>query len=64
MTFRKLLTTQEQADDLPVITDTYAMKNLNAGVLHVNEQLAAGYPGKTAAHGEEAKTTEGETKQH
>ncbi len=38
-----VVTTQEQADKLPVITDTYSMKDLNKGVLHVNEQLAEGY---------------------
>ncbi len=38
-----VVTTQEQADKLPVITDSYPMKDLNKGVLHVNEQLAEGY---------------------
>jgi carbonic anhydrase/acetyltransferase-like protein (isoleucine patch superfamily) len=58
-----VVTTQEQADNLPVITDTYPMRTLNAGVLHVNEQLAEGYLGKHEAKGEETKT-QGETKQH
>ena len=40
-----VVTTQEQADKLPVIDDTYSMKDLNKGVLHVNEGLAAGYLG-------------------
>jgi len=34
---------QEQADQLPVITDDYPMKNMNKGVLHVNTALARGY---------------------
>lgn len=38
-----VVTTQAQADKLPVITDAYPFKNLNKGVLHVNEQLAEGY---------------------
>ncbi|MEW6191775.1 MAG: carbonic anhydrase [Bacillota bacterium] len=38
-----VVTTQEQADNLPKITDDYPLKNLNQGVLHVNEQLAEGY---------------------
>lgn len=38
-----VVTTQEQADNLPKITDNYPLKNLNQGVLHVNEQLAEGY---------------------
>jgi len=35
--------TQEEADALPVITDDYPMKDMNAGVLHVNKALAKGY---------------------
>lgn len=34
---------QEQADQLPVITDSYPMKTLNKGVVHVNTALAKGY---------------------
>jgi carbonic anhydrase len=34
---------QEQADQLPVITDEYPMKDMNKGVLHVNKALARGY---------------------
>ncbi|MEW6448815.1 MAG: carbonic anhydrase [Bacillota bacterium] len=55
----KVVTTQEEADRLPVITDDYPMKNLNAGVLHVNEQLAAGYSGKSTE-----KSGTHETKAH
>lgn len=38
-----VVSTQEQADKLPQITDDYPLKDLNKGVLHVNEQLAEGY---------------------
>lgn len=38
-----VVTSQDQADKLPVITSDYPMKDLNKGVLHVNEQLAEGY---------------------
>ncbi|MCX7636181.1 MAG: carbonic anhydrase [Syntrophales bacterium] len=34
---------QQQADELPVITDDYPFKNLNKGVVHVNTALAKGY---------------------
>ena len=37
------VTDQKQADALPVITETYPMKDLNAGVVHVNIRLAAEY---------------------
>ena len=40
-----LITTQEQADALPVITGTYPYLKLNEGVVNVNVQLAkAGQP--------------------
>jgi carbonic anhydrase/acetyltransferase-like protein (isoleucine patch superfamily) len=35
--------TQEQANQLPVITDDYPLKSLNKGVVHVNTALAKGY---------------------
>ena len=35
--------TQEDADNLPDITDDYFMKDMNKGVIHVNTALAAGY---------------------
>ncbi len=38
-----VVTTQDQADKLPVITSDYVFKDLNEGMLHVNEQLAEGY---------------------
>ena len=38
-----VIKTQEQADQLPVITDDYPMKTLNKGVVHVNTALAKGY---------------------
>jgi carbonic anhydrase/acetyltransferase-like protein (isoleucine patch superfamily) len=37
------LTDQKQADALPAITDSYPMKDLNAGVVHVNTNLAIEY---------------------
>lgn len=40
-----LVTTQEQADALPLITDSYPYRKLNEGVVSVNVQLAkAGQP--------------------
>lgn len=41
-----IVKTQEDADLLPEITDDYAFKNLNSGVVHVNIQLADGYNGR------------------
>ncbi len=38
-----VISTQEQADNLPRITESYAMKDLNTGVVHVNTHLAKGY---------------------
>jgi carbonic anhydrase/acetyltransferase-like protein (isoleucine patch superfamily) len=38
-----LITTQEAADNLPVITEEYPLKSLNGAVVHVNTQLATGY---------------------
>jgi carbonic anhydrase/acetyltransferase-like protein (isoleucine patch superfamily) len=38
-----VVTTQEQADALPAITDDYAFKTLNQGVVHVNVHLADAY---------------------
>lgn len=38
-----VITTQAQADQLPVIDENYPLKDLNKGVLHVNEKLAEGY---------------------
>jgi carbonic anhydrase len=35
--------TQEEADKLPVITEDYAFRTLNKGVVHVNTALAKGY---------------------
>ncbi|PKN35709.1 MAG: carbonic anhydrase [Deltaproteobacteria bacterium HGW-Deltaproteobacteria-19] len=34
---------QQQADDLPEVTDDYPLKDLNKGVVHVNTALAKGY---------------------
>lgn len=39
----RVVTTPEAAEALPTVTETYAFKNINAGVLHVNRQLAGGY---------------------
>lgn len=38
-----VLRNQADADDLPEITDTYPLKDLNKGVVHVNTSLADGY---------------------
>ncbi len=38
-----VLKSQEEADNLPIITDDYPFKNLNSGVVHVNTSLADGY---------------------
>ncbi len=38
-----VIKTQEQADQLPVATEDYPLKNMNKGVLHVNIHLAKGY---------------------
>jgi len=38
-----VIRTQQQADELPVITEDYPFKNLNKGVVHVNTGLAKGY---------------------
>jgi carbonic anhydrase/acetyltransferase-like protein (isoleucine patch superfamily) len=38
-----VIKTQEQADQLPVITDDYPFKTLNKGVVHVNTTLAREY---------------------
>jgi carbonic anhydrase/acetyltransferase-like protein (isoleucine patch superfamily) len=40
-----VITTQAQADALPVITADYAYRTINDGVIHVNTQLADGYLG-------------------
>ncbi len=37
-----LVTTQKQADALPLITPAYRYRNLNAGIVSVNMQLAKG----------------------
>lgn len=39
----QVVTTQEEADALPQITAEYRFAKMNAGVLHVNHQLADGY---------------------
>ena len=38
-----VISAQEQADNLPRITESYAMKDLNKGVVYVNTHLAKGY---------------------
>lgn len=38
-----LITTQQAADNLPVITADYPLLRLNQAVVHVNTQLASGY---------------------
>lgn len=39
----EVIKTQEQADNLPIITSEYKMKNLNNEVVHVNKELNKGY---------------------
>lgn len=41
-----ILNSQKAADNLPKITKDYPFRKLNAGVVHVNIQLADGYNGK------------------
>ncbi|HPQ45154.1 MAG TPA: carbonic anhydrase [Syntrophales bacterium] len=38
-----IITSQEDADSLPKITQDYPMKDMNKGVVHVNTSLARGY---------------------
>jgi len=38
-----VIKTQQQADQLPAITEDYPFRTLNKGVLHVNKALAKGY---------------------
>jgi carbonic anhydrase/acetyltransferase-like protein (isoleucine patch superfamily) len=38
-----VIRTQQQADELPVITEDYPFRTLNKGVVHVNTALAKGY---------------------
>lgn len=38
-----VIKTQKDADNLPLIDDTYPFKDLNDGVIHVNVALAEGY---------------------
>ncbi len=45
---------QADADGLPEITEAYGLRNINAAVLHVNQQLAAGYDGRGEDHGTSA----------
>lgn len=50
-----VITKQADADALPAISGTYAFKDLNAAVVHVNTQFADGYNGKKPAHHEDHK---------
>ncbi|MRR57791.1 MAG: carbonic anhydrase [Deltaproteobacteria bacterium] len=38
-----VIRTQQQADELPVVTEDYPFRTLNKGVVHVNTALAKGY---------------------
>lgn len=38
-----VINTQDQADSLPEITDSYPLKDMNKGVIHVNTSLARAY---------------------
>lgn len=46
-----VVTTREQAERLPAITDDYPMKSMNKGVVHVNTQLARAYMAASAGCG-------------
>ena len=48
-----ILTSQEDAGNLPFITPDYGFATINAGVIHVNHQLATGYGGGGEAGGHE-----------
>src|SRR3989337_1761415 len=55
-----VITKQSDADALPAISGTYAFKDLNKAVVHVNTQFADGYNGKKPAHhGEHDKNEKG-----
>jgi len=43
---RVSLAHQSAADQLPTITDSYALRELNGSVVHVNQSLAAAYSGR------------------
>lgn len=58
-----VITNQAAADALPEITDTYAFKDLNKAVVHVNTQFADGYNGKKPAPHKEGHD-EGHDKKH
>lgn len=46
----EVIKTQEQADNLPLITPDYPMKDLNNEVVHVNNELNRGYEQLPAAY--------------
>ena len=48
-----ILTSQEVADNLPEVTPDYGFATINAGVIHVNHQLASGYGGGGGGGGHE-----------
>ena len=48
-----ILTSQEVADNLPEVTPDYGFATINAGVIHVNHQLASGYGGGDGGGGHE-----------
>ncbi|MDD5435293.1 MAG: carbonic anhydrase [Nitrospira sp.] len=50
-----VITKQADADALPEITETYAFRELNKAVIHVNTQFADGYNGKKPSHHGEHK---------
>ena len=54
-----VITNQEDADALPHITDAYPLKDINAAVLHVNQQLADGYNGTTSGGHESGSAESG-----
>ncbi len=55
---------QADADALPEITDTYAFKDLNKAVVHVNTQFADGYNGRKPAHHGDSDRHDKEMEKH
>jgi hypothetical protein len=44
-----IVTSQTDADKLPIITEDFAYKHINEAVVHVNTNLAKGYNRATAS---------------
>ncbi|MEZ5102253.1 MAG: hypothetical protein R3C15_21115 [Thermoleophilia bacterium] len=55
----EVVSTQEDADDLPEVTDGYAYHDWNAATVRTHAQLADGYNGRRATEGLVSETPEG-----